>query len=462
MKYPGILLILIIITTPIFAKPENNAEDDPPPVEVLYWGPAFWNTAIWGPQAIVGVEFAQISPEVWVENLTNPWVWDNDEFSVNQIGHPYQGSLSYGTARGSGWGVTDSLFSTTISSISWELFMENETPSLNDLFVTTVGGLAAGEMLFRLSGLIDATQPEGEIFLPAEALSWILSPGGNMGALIYGTDPQQVQSTIIKTSVSAGGINGNVSVYEDDGVKENNQIMIDLMFGLDIKYGIPFEETPKHPYDLFFMRSSAGLAGTQFTASLFSEGLLMGHQIYFNNDNNDLIGIFMHYDFIYNRFLNLSANSIGFGWVHDEPFTEFYQDAALHGAFVLIGGTDCLQLKAIDYNNGLPEEERRNYDLSYGFNVKLLYEMGVTDFGSFQISESLYILEIIQDSVPAGGSAGHVCANQMSFELVKSITPTMAVKMGRSTYRKYSNYDQLALTSEVIKNIYIGVVLTKI
>src|SRR5690606_1974889 len=36
--------------------------------------------------------FAHISPSTMWDNLTGGWVWDEDQFSINQFGHPYQGS----------------------------------------------------------------------------------------------------------------------------------------------------------------------------------------------------------------------------------------------------------------------------------------------------------------------------------------------------------------------------------
>src|ERR1700758_4824767 len=38
---------------------------------------------------------------VW-KNLTSPEVIDRDPFSVNQLGHPYQGGIYYGFARSAG------------------------------------------------------------------------------------------------------------------------------------------------------------------------------------------------------------------------------------------------------------------------------------------------------------------------------------------------------------------------
>src|SRR5919109_486235 len=48
---------------------------------------------------------------IW-ENLHTAPVFDNDPFHVNQIGHPYQGSIYYGLARSAGLNYLESLAAT--------------------------------------------------------------------------------------------------------------------------------------------------------------------------------------------------------------------------------------------------------------------------------------------------------------------------------------------------------------
>jgi hypothetical protein len=38
---------------------------------------------------IRGQVTARITPKSWWENMQQGWVWDLDDFTVNQIGHPY-------------------------------------------------------------------------------------------------------------------------------------------------------------------------------------------------------------------------------------------------------------------------------------------------------------------------------------------------------------------------------------
>ena len=86
-------------------------------------------------------------------NLRSNWVVDSDTFTVNQIGHPYQGSMYHGFARASGLSYWESLGYTFVASAAWEIAGETTPPSRNDQVSTGIGGSFLGEALFRMSNL---------------------------------------------------------------------------------------------------------------------------------------------------------------------------------------------------------------------------------------------------------------------------------------------------------------------
>src|SRR5690349_13632873 len=43
------------------------------------------------------------------KNLHSSWVEDQDPFRINQLGHPYQGSIYFGTARSNGMNFWESM-----------------------------------------------------------------------------------------------------------------------------------------------------------------------------------------------------------------------------------------------------------------------------------------------------------------------------------------------------------------
>ncbi len=84
----------------------------------------------------------------WYENVKAGPVWDEDVWYINLIGHPYFGGVYYQTARNSGYNQWNSFtYSALMSTFYWEYGIEAfaEVPSIQDLFVTPIGGWIYGE-----------------------------------------------------------------------------------------------------------------------------------------------------------------------------------------------------------------------------------------------------------------------------------------------------------------------------
>ena len=89
------------------------------------------------------------------------WVWDLDDFPVNQIGHPYQGNNYFTSGRANGLSFYESSAVAAFGSGTWEYFGETNLPSLNDFINTTLGGIALGEMFHRAAWLVRDTRATG-------------------------------------------------------------------------------------------------------------------------------------------------------------------------------------------------------------------------------------------------------------------------------------------------------------
>ena len=83
--------------------------------------------------------------ESWKENVSRA-VWDEDEWTVNYIGHPYFGAAYYIRARERGYDRTTSFWYSAALSTTYEYGIEAmfENPSIQDLIVTPVLGSALG------------------------------------------------------------------------------------------------------------------------------------------------------------------------------------------------------------------------------------------------------------------------------------------------------------------------------
>ena len=92
---------------------------------------------------------AEVTPKTWWANMEQGWVWDLDDFTVNQIGHPYQGNNYFNTGRANGLSFYESAAVTAFGSATWEYYGETNHASLNDFINTTLGGIALGEMFHQ-------------------------------------------------------------------------------------------------------------------------------------------------------------------------------------------------------------------------------------------------------------------------------------------------------------------------
>ena len=87
----------------------------------------------------------------WKQNIKAGPVWDEDNWVLNWITHPYCGGVYYMTARSSGFTVLESFgYSTIMSTFFWEYGIEAfaEIPSIQDLIITPVVGSVMGEGFF--------------------------------------------------------------------------------------------------------------------------------------------------------------------------------------------------------------------------------------------------------------------------------------------------------------------------
>src|SRR5215210_5903645 len=128
--------------------------------------------------------WAKVGTQSWRRNLRDGFVWDNDCFLDNQLAHPYHGSLYHSSARASGYGFWGSIPFVAAGSATWELFGENIPASLNDLINTTLGGVAVGEVTYRLSSLLGSRRPVGADGIGREVGALTLSPLGRTQALM--------------------------------------------------------------------------------------------------------------------------------------------------------------------------------------------------------------------------------------------------------------------------------------
>lgn len=120
--------------------------------------------------------YARISRQVLEDHFTHKPVFDNDSFSGNQFSHPYHGSMFYNTARYEGLSYGVSLLYPILGSATWEWMCETNSPSVNDLLSTGVGGAVLGEVAHRSSDIFFDNSSTGLDRVMREVIGSLLNP----------------------------------------------------------------------------------------------------------------------------------------------------------------------------------------------------------------------------------------------------------------------------------------------
>ncbi len=460
MKRKLLLLGLIFsLVIPFISSEEQNPSDGDETIIFDNYSPLFLyglglaetqvsNIALWGFNRYISqADYGMISWDSMWTNLSNPWVWDQDEFIVNHLGHPYQGSIYYSAARTAGNNFWASSSITALGSVTWELLMETETPSVNDLIVTTMGGIAVGEMFFRLSDVILHGE-EGSIEKPGIG-RWIgataLSPATTINhGLLPGRPPEQ--GDVSGFSYGAVGFSmADISLLPRPSDFHLSSYGVSYNYNLDLQYNNPFiKRGHGAPYDWFDLKMTAGMdLNDQLFLTMFSAGHLFGWTFYSDNvDVKNQLGFYMHYDFIYNSFLNLGVNAIGAGWHRTAPMGKNWTfNSRLFLNFVPMGASDIIFLKYNDIVEGnAPDYERRNYSLSIGANMKLGLSFSRKDRLFIDLGYSGYNLHIIDGSVPDNGSRGIEIIGASSVAMKYMFTDRWFAGFQSSLYHKESFY----------------------
>jgi hypothetical protein len=300
---------------------------------------------------------AEITPKTWWANMENGWVWDLDDFLVNQIGHPYQGSNYFTAGRSNGLSFYESAAVTAFGSGTWEFYGETNFPSLNDFINTTLGGIALGEMFHRAGWLVRDTQATGGRRLWSEIGALILDPVTGANRFITGDasrvaeKPRDLVPATLG-SVTAAGVLWRGSQTNAVDAAGSPFLEMDLLYG-DARTG-----ESRTPYDAFAVRLRFGGGAAVSEAKV--RGRLLGARI---GDSNVFFSALQSYDFQTNDAYSTGAQSFegAFSVTHDlsQRLGVWFVG---WGGITVLGAVDSLPFGVTEK----PEEEEHGSDAGQG------------------------------------------------------------------------------------------------
>lgn len=243
-------------------------------------------------------EFAYISFKTIAANFRHGFEWDNDHLNTNMFAHPYNGSLFFNAGRSNGFNFWQSELFAIGGSAMWEMFMEKEYPSTNDIIATPIGGAAIGEVLYRTSDLVLDDRTSGFERAGREVAGFIISPMRGITRIVTGrawerraTSGRRFGIPPISVDVALGA---RILAFHD----ENNIIKAGPSARISIEYGDKFAYSSRQPYDYFSFLMELDAVKTQpLLSRLEICGRLLSRELIDTRKCALSVGMYQHFDF---------------------------------------------------------------------------------------------------------------------------------------------------------------------
>ena len=334
--------------------------------------------------------YAYISWETIKENFRHGFEWDNDHLNTNMFAHPYNGSLFYNAGRSNGFNYWQSELFAIGGSAMWEMFMEREYPSTNDIIATPIGGAALGEVFYRASDLVLNDRATGGERIGREVAAFVIDPMRGITRIVTGqawkkraTSGRRFGLPPISIEALLGA--RYLTMIDNEGWK------IGPAAEINIEYGDRFEESTKVPYDYFSFNLELQALSTQpLIGRIEIMGRLLSKELVDKEKINVNIGLYQHFDFF-------DSDTIRSEYT-DKYLTEYFPETVPYklgvpasvggGAMVRVIPNRRMSLDGYLHLNAVPlagvltdfyREYHRNYSWGMGYAAKIGLNWALSD-----------------------------------------------------------------------------------
>jgi hypothetical protein len=432
-KTVSLFLLFIIIFNHAGAQETEDINSEEKSLYPALLGGLFANTIFHLAARIYGDDCAQTSLESFKTNLTSPWVWDNDIFFLNNPGHPYQGGLYHTAARANGFNFYESIFFNVIGSWMWEVFGETDTPSLNDLLITTFGGAAFGEMMHLL--YLEIRSPwAGALVSPIDALN----------NAVWRRKPSRTNNIFYLSAMTG---HGWIQVIQED--KEQLRSLLDNQIrptrshvftgniGCEVIYGNPFDQNSVKPYSQFEIKM---LVGSSFYPlwldwTILTDGYLLSYNPLYTEKNILSTGLTLHYDLITGNNINFASNALDWSlkWRHE--FKTSHLELKSHIGWTFFGSSQYYPFAEVIGKNLELYGAENNFGT--GGNLKLFFTVQTQKFGKITLGFCNYLLYIIPWKKPDSRGIEYFSLSNLEYSYYFS--KNISLVLNSSVYLKVGN-----------------------
>jgi len=312
--------------------------------------------------------FNQISPRSWWHNIDEGFTYDDNEFRTNQLAHPFNGSTYYNSGRANGHGFWTSSAYAIGGAFFWECCGETHPMSFNDMVSTSLGGIALGEMGYRMSSKILDNRAEGMGRFWKEAGAFLVDPVRGFNRLLSGhaTRDHSNPSDPMDWRPPGGGsflAAGVRTIGEGESI--SNDTKTTGYFEFTHAFGNAFDNARNKPYDSFDLTlqfnfgDKVPLGQARVVGSLYKKNL-GGEPGY----SNHVFEIAQHYDYMNNTAYEFGGQSFGPSLLSRFRLGEAWGlHTRLDGTVMILGAVNSEYAKIADVGD---RERLREYDYGPG------------------------------------------------------------------------------------------------
>ena len=253
--------------------------------------------------------FNQISPRSFWANLEEGFTYDDNEFKTNQLVHPMNGGMYFNSARANGIDFWGSSAMAIVGAFIWECCGETHPMSYNDLISTGIGGMARGEVMYRISSLILDNTKKGKGRVAQEVAAALVDLPRGFNRVLSG-DAGEVKGNPVhpydyrpkfQLFVRAGGR----AIGEGESISENTNT-----YGFvetTINYGDAWDADNRRPYDRFDFTTQSNFGEKTRVGRMLIRGDLWSKLI----SENHSFALQQDFDYIDNEAFEYGGQSLG-------------------------------------------------------------------------------------------------------------------------------------------------------
>ncbi len=324
----------------------------------------------------------------WDHLIHGPWQYDKDAFDVNQLEHPYHGSVYHGFARSAGLNFWESLGYTFAGSFLWETAGETANPSINDQVASGIAGSFFGEALFRMANLI-LENGGGKPGFWRELGAAVLSPPTGFNRLMFGDRFKAVfpsRDPAIFQWVRLGeGLIVSSRTGSDFSHRNQERLSYSMSYGLPGKPDYSY----KRPFDYFQFEVS--FLSRDDTVNVATRGLLLGKQYEAGDSYRGVWGLYGSFDYVSPRFFRVSSTAASLGTT-----AQWWLAPAVALQGTVLGGI------GLGAGGKTPSEGERDYHFGAAGRGLLTLRLILGDLAMLDMTSRGYYISSLGGSKPKG------------------------------------------------------------